>query len=277
LRQLCGFSNLHLIPSESTFSRAFAEFASQKLPEKLHESLIITYRGERLVGHISRDATAIEARESVLTKEKPEEKEAGVPKKRGRPKKGEEPIPKEPTRLERQQNMELPAMLEDLPNRCDRGTKKNSKGFKVSWKGYKLHLDVADGDIPMSALLTSASVHDSQAALPLATLTAQRVTSLYDLMDKAYDSEIIRQHSQALGHVPLIAFRKRRSEQEIRAFMPHEKQRYKARSSAERVNARLKDDLGGLMIRVRGALKVMAHLMFGVVALTVEQLVRFAI
>ncbi len=57
--------------------------------------------------------------------------------------------------------------------------------------------------------------------------------------------------------------------------MPHEKQRYKARSSAERVNARLKDDLGGLMIRVRGALKIMAHLMFGVVALTVEQLVRF--
>jgi hypothetical protein len=29
--------------------------------------------------------------------------------------------------------------------------------------GYKLHLDVADGDIPISAVLTSASLHDSQA------------------------------------------------------------------------------------------------------------------
>jgi hypothetical protein len=25
---------------------------------------------------------------------------------------------------------------------CDRGTKKNSKGFKETWIGYKLHADV---------------------------------------------------------------------------------------------------------------------------------------
>lgn len=31
--------------------------------------------------------------------------------------------------------------------------------------------------------LTAASVHDSQVAIPLATMTASRVTSLYDLMD----------------------------------------------------------------------------------------------
>jgi len=30
-------------------------------------------------------------------------------------------------------------------------------------------------------------LHDSQVAIPLATLTAGRVTSLYDLMDSAYD------------------------------------------------------------------------------------------
>ena len=45
-----------------------------------------------------------------------------------------------------------------------------------------MHLDVADGQIPISAVLTSASVHDSQVAIPLATMTAQRVTSLYDVM-----------------------------------------------------------------------------------------------
>ena len=61
-----------------------------------------------------------------------------------------------------------------------------------SWIGYKLHLDAIDGGIPVSCLLTSASVHDSQAAIPLATLTARRVDSLYDLMDSAYDAPVIR-------------------------------------------------------------------------------------
>jgi hypothetical protein len=36
-----------------------------------------------------------------------------------------------------------------------------------------LHLDTVDGDFPVSAVLTSASVHDSQVAIPLAQLTAQ--------------------------------------------------------------------------------------------------------
>ena len=45
---------------------------------------------------------------------------------------------------------------------------------------------------------------------------------------------------------------------------------------AERVNGRLKDEFGGSQIRVRGAAKVMAHLMFGVVALTVDQWLRLA-
>ena len=51
--------------------------------------------------------------------------------------------------------------------------------------------------------LTSASLHDSQAAIPLATMTAGRVTNLYDLMDSAYDmSAEITAKSRALGHVP---------------------------------------------------------------------------
>ena len=45
---------------------------------------------------------------------------------------------------------------------------------------------------------------------------------------------------------------------------------------SERVNARLKDEFGGRTLRVRGASKVMAHLMFGILALTVDQLLRLA-
>ena len=40
------------------------------------------------------------------------------------------------------------------------------------------------------------------------------------------------------------------------------------------MNARLKDEFGGRMIYVRGAQKIMAHLMFGIIALTVDQLIR---
>ena len=44
----------------------------------------------------------------------------------------------------------------------------------------------------------------------------------------------------------------------------------------ERVNGRLKDEFGGRFVRVRGAVKVMAHLMFGVLVLTVDQLMRLS-
>ena len=53
--------------------------------------------------------------------------------------------------------------------------------------------------------------------------------------------------------------------------------RYKERTSIERVNARLKDEFGGRHIRVRGAAKVFAHLAFGLVALTVDQLLKLTL
>lgn len=274
LRRICGWEKAHEVPEEWTFSRAFAEFSESALPSIVHEALIIEFQSDRLVGHISRDSTAISAREKA--EKRSNEADAEKPKrKRGRPKKGEEPRPpKEPERLEKQKTMKLDQMLEDLPKACDVGVKKNAKGFLVSWKGYKLHIDTADGQVPISCVLTSASLHDSQVALPLAIITAQRVTNLYDLMDAAYDAAVIREHSKQLGHVPLIDYN-RRSPKDERQFEPHEAQRYKERSTAERINARLKDEFGGRFVRVRGHKKVMAHLMFGILALTVDQLMRF--
>ena len=49
---------------------------------------------------------------------------------------------------------------------------------------------------------------------------------------------------------------------------------YDGRTMAERVNARLKDEFGAQFLRVRGALKVKCHLMFGIVALAVDQIIR---
>ena len=97
--------------------------------------------------------------------------------------------------------MSLQEMEDDLPKGCNRGAKRNSKGYKQRWSGYKLHTDVAYGGIPISCIVTSASVHDSQVAIPLGAKSAELVTSLYDVMDSAYDVEQIRLHSQRLGHV----------------------------------------------------------------------------
>src|SRR5450432_1263761 len=55
-----------------------------------------------------------------------------------------------------------------------------------------------------------------------------------------------------------------------------QQERFKTRTMVERVNPRLKDEFGASQIRVRGAAKVMAHLMFGVLALTVDQWLRMA-
>jgi hypothetical protein len=289
LRRLCGWERASAVPSESTFSRAFAGFAASALPSRMHEALIVRTHKDRLVGHISRDATAIDAREKPLKRSssaplKAPEAPAATPRKRGRPKKDEAIAKKEPRRLERQTGMTLAEMLADLPTACSVGTKRNAKGHTVSWIGYKLHIDTADGDIPVSCLLTSASVHDSQVAIPLASITAGRVTNLYDLMDSAYDAPEIWDKSRAPGHVPVIDANPRRggkaaSEAEALAkrragYKLAEDVRYNERSSAERVNSSLKDSYGGRYVRVRGAAKVFCHLMFGILALTVDQLFR---
>jgi hypothetical protein len=286
LRRLCGWERKSAIPKEWTFSRAFAEFAERRLPERVHEALIRkSYAGE-IVGHISRDSTAIDAREKPVKKVAKIEEE-NTPKKRGRPRKGEERI-KEPTRLERQSaGMSLTEMLDDLPKACNVGTKKNSKDYKSSWTGYKLHIDAADGGIPISCILTSASSHDSQSAIPLATMTSRRVTNCYDLMDSAYDAPQIHDYSRQLDHVPLIDIHPRRNKalkeelaneskrRNVANYQTAEEQRYNERSTVERVNGRLKDEFGARSVRVRGHAKVMCHLMFGILALTVDQLLSF--
>lgn len=272
LRRICGFEGVKAVPDASRFSRAFAEFSALNLPARVHEALIRGHLGDQLIGHIARDATEIEAREKPVPKAEPApEVEPPAPKKRGRPRKGEVRMP-EPTIIERQVGQRLEQNLAELPTGCDVGTKKNSKGFKESWIGYKLHIDTADGDIPISAILTSASVHDSQVAIPLMQQTSARVTYLYDLADAAYCSEALREASRQAGHVPLIDHNPRRGEK--RPFAPHEAERYKVRSQVERVNSYLKDNHGGRHVRVQGAPKVYTHLMFGILVIAAEQLLR---
>ena len=273
LRRLCGWETAAAVPDESVFSRAFAEFAEGQWAQRVHAVLIERTQGERLIGHISRDATAIAVPEKPQPK--PKTATSGPEPRYRKGRKQARPV-EQMTRLERQcsGSLTLEQMLRELPRACDVGCKTNSQGHKDFWIGYKLHLDVADGQIPISCVLTSASLHDSQVAVPLAELTAQRVTNLYDLMDRGYESHLIGEHSRRLGHVPIIDAQAR-GEQSV-PMAPHQAQRYRERTTVERVYARLKQSFGGETVRVRGWAKVMAHLMFGILALTADQILRLS-
>jgi hypothetical protein len=284
LRRICGFE-YKILPSESTFSRAFEEFANSKLPQRVHEALINEVCKDDIIQHISNDSTAIESREKPQYKAK--EKSDCQKHKRGRPKKGEiREVKEDINRLDLQSKMDLEEMLKELPKICDVGSKKNSQGYIETWIGYKFHIAVADGGIPISAILTSASVHDSQVAIPLMTLSSKVAINLYDLFDAAYYDKRIENYSKSLHHVPIIDINPRRDaelknelELESKArknlnFKMPEEIRYNERTTVERVNARIKDEFGAKKVRVKGGTKVMCHLMFGLLALTVDQLVR---
>jgi len=275
LRQVCGWERRNQVPSLSTFSRAFAEFAAAGLLDQVHTALVAHYGKDTLFWQVSRDSTAIEARERPACKPaepvpaEPALAPAPVEKRRpGRPRKGEPRPQPEPTRLQRQYATpvaQTASLVAELPTACDIGTKKDAKGHKVSWQGYKLHVDVGDTGLPLLALTTSASLHDSQVAIPMARLTGQRVRSLYDLMDAAYDAEEIWNTSYDLGHVPIIEENPRRGKK--LPMEPDRARRYDGRSASERFNSDLKDNHGGRTVRVRGQPKVHTHLMCGLLVI----------
>ena len=78
-----------------------------------------------LVHHESIDSTAIHSWEKAA-KDKPEK-------------------PEEP-RLETQPGRTAEENEADLPTQCDWGVKRNSNGVRETWRGYKLHVVVSDGD-----------------------------------------------------------------------------------------------------------------------------------
>ena len=83
VRRICGFSMHIRLPSEAIFSRAFDEFATSCLAERVHEVLIKE--------HLSRNGTAIPARQRPVKKDKQSVAATPVvkPAKRGCPRRGE--------------------------------------------------------------------------------------------------------------------------------------------------------------------------------------------
>lgn len=180
----------------------------------------------------------------------------------------------------------LGEMIKELPNSCDIGMKKNAQGYATIWKGYKLHVAVDDNCVPISAILTSASLNDCEAAIPLATKADKVAKNFYDLMDSAYDVPEIKEHCNSLGHIPLIdkhargtvekeeKIKEAKRKKTLNAYTAADK-RYRERFSKERFNALYKDYYGGREIYYRGHAKIFCHTMFGILALTASTLLRF--
>jgi Transposase DDE domain/Transposase domain (DUF772) len=266
LRRLCGWERRRQVPSPSTFSRAFREFAESDLLDRVHACRVEEVLEETVVWHVSRDSTPIEAREKPVKKAV-----APKPKRpRGRPKKGDVWPEPEKKRLERQYfEWTTEEALSELPRECTVGGKRNGAGAMEWWVGYKFHVDVGDTGIPLYAVTTAASLQDSQVAIPMMRTTASRVRSFYELMDAAYQADYLYQVALDLGHVPIIDHNPTRSKKKI-PFEPDRARRYRHRTQSERFNAALKDDHGGREVRVRGYRKVHTHLMFGLLVIFAE-------
>ena len=146
------------------------------------------------------------------------------------------------------------------------GAKVDAQGFKNSWVGYKLHVDSTEAAVPVSCILSSASLHDSQVAIPLADMSAQRVTYLYECMDSTYDAAQIHDHSRKHDSVSIIdtssrsnkglreALARERKAANRAGFVHPTVQRYGERTAVERVNGRLKNavvDLDRLPNQIR--------------------------
>ena len=273
LRRLCGWEARADIPSKSTVSRAFADFAL----DKMADDLLARFAGKifkgRIVLHRSIDSTEIDARERPATKD-----EKAHAAKSAAIKAQIDANTEDFNALAAQKDRDLDTNISLLPMLCDWGCKRNSKGKTQFWRGYKLHIAVVDGDIPIAACLTSASVHDSKAAIPLMQKADAAALSLYDLEDAAYDAREIREFSEANGHVAIIDSNPRRGEPKPEGrgerfvhIVPVEKVRFRNRTGVERVNGHLHDAHGGRNVRVRGHAKVFLHLVLGLLVIAVEQ------
>lgn len=257
LRRVCGFEGR--VPSESTFSRAFAEFSASGVLDKVLEAGVRSYLGNEIIHHVSHDATAIQGREKGVRKPK------SKPEKRPRRPKGEPPPP---TVLELQEGRSWQASSSLFPDRCDFCVKIGSMGYPHYWRGYKAHASVGDGGIPLAFFTTSASMSDVHGAIPLMKAVAERVGQVfYNIFDRGYPGEAILRAARELDQVAIVAPRQTRKDQPAPQLTPDRAKRFENRTTVERFASDLKENHGGKFVFVRGGRKVHTHLMFGVLSI----------
>ena len=73
LRRLCGWESVADVPSESTVSRAYDQFAQDEIASLVHADFVQAALGRNGVFHVSHDSSAIDAREKGQRKPQTEE------------------------------------------------------------------------------------------------------------------------------------------------------------------------------------------------------------
>ena len=178
------------------------------------------------------------------------------------------------TRIQRQQKQWVEHILSPIPMQVIGGPTRSLKGYKPAEEWRQTAWVVLYRWAVLLLLLFCLRLPSTTVGQPFHChrFSARRVTSLYDLMDAACCSFELQEYSRQLGHVPLIDHNPRSGKKE--PFEPYDAERYKIRSIVERTNARLKDELGGRNVWVQGAQMVYSHLMFGLLVLSADQLMR---
>lgn len=260
LRRLCGWESVSAVPNKSTFSRAFRDFANDKLAVDVHAEFVRKSLGRNGAFHVCHDSSAIEAPERGIRKPQTDDE-------------------KKATELSAQRTRTADENFALLPTHCDWGCKKDSKGKRMMWRGYKLHVACTDGDIPLCAFVSSANLNDAKAIIPMMQKVSEDFDYFYDLADAGYDAAEIRQASLSLNHMPIIDRNPRRGDKNVDDvggrkvnIVDAVTRRYFVRSGIERVFSHLHEAHGGKFVRVRGSAKVLLHLMFGLIVIAAEQI-----
>ena len=270
LRLLCGFKT---VPGEASFSRIYSYFAEENIISTIHDGLTRETFKDKVVYHICRDSTAIAAREKAEKKKKDKTPVKGS-KKRGRPRGTTGKRTRQPTEIEMQIEEAPSVSLRRFNTKCVYGCKQSPSGNKTFWKGYKLHLDITDWGYPVTACITGANVSDKSLAIPMEKITEQKVTSCYTLMDCGYDAMIIRSFIESRERVPIIDYQTRPNGYRP-VLDPAKQERYKIRTTVERANSHLKDNLIPKAIYVKGYSKVSFVLFSAVLCLAVLKCLQF--
>jgi transposase len=231
----CGFLFSDRIPSEASFSRFTQKLSESNALEMVQETLLLQAIQEDFIHDdvVSIDATHFESRDRATSQEK---KPKPQPKKRGRKSKAEqEAFQKEKQEkedqkaiyektIEDQLDSSLETLRADVPIHPNWGIKKNSEGKNTFWFGFKAHLAVGStSQYILQTLMSSASLNDGKAAIPLLKGIQERLSSLiirYGTFDAGYDYEAIYKQLHQMKVKAIIAYNKR-NEGETLGFDEH--------------------------------------------------------
>ena len=238
IREITGIEK---VPSISVISQKKKELIRLIDFNEIQEKLIKEFYKDKIIGHLSIDSTIISSHEKAFKKEKKNKKKRGRKKINSQDEKD----------LIREKKKELKLdycckygnynrFLKKLNKKCSKTCKKNSKGDKEYYIGYKIHLAVDDNGIPISSIITGANVSDYKPAIPLIRMSNERVRFLYVLMDKGYDSQEIENATKRIDSIPIIDPKTKRNGFK-KEMDPCYRERYKIRTTVERANGELKE------------------------------------